>query len=67
MRISVWHGYLLAGTGSNILADRIAAIVRLPAAERNALRAAARRGAVERWGWGWPSVADRILSASFEG
>src|ERR671931_620501 len=34
------------------LADRIRAILALPESDRTALRAAARRAAVDRWGWG---------------
>ena len=47
------------------LADRIRAILALPESDRTALRAAARRAAVDRWGWG--SVATRILEASLDG
>ena len=47
---------------ANELAERLTTILGLPAAERTALRAAAREAAVELWSW--KSVAERILAAS---
>ncbi len=44
------------------LAERLRAILALPPAEREELRAAARRAAVDLWSW--KSVAERILAAS---
>jgi len=42
------------------LRRHLARLVSLPAAERDAIREAARRAAVERWSWA--SVADRLLA-----
>jgi glycosyltransferase involved in cell wall biosynthesis len=45
---------------ADALRERVQAILALPAADRAALREAARRAAVERWSW--TSVARRILA-----
>jgi glycosyltransferase involved in cell wall biosynthesis len=47
------------------LRAKLVELLALPPGERDALRAAARRAAVERWSW--KSVARRILEASVEG
>jgi hypothetical protein len=68
VKILLWHGYLLGGTGSNVYTRALARewrtgghneLVSMPATERAALGAAARRAAVERWSWS--SVASRLL------
>jgi glycosyltransferase involved in cell wall biosynthesis len=43
------------------LRAKLAALLALPSAEREAMRAAARRAAVERWSWA--GVADRLLTS----
>jgi glycosyltransferase involved in cell wall biosynthesis len=47
------------------LAERLNELLSLPAAERESLRQAARRAAVERWSW--QSVARRLLDAALPG
>jgi glycosyltransferase involved in cell wall biosynthesis len=42
------------------LQAKLSALLALPEEDRAAVRAAARRAAVERWSWG--SVADRLLA-----
>jgi len=42
------------------LREKLARLLALPTGERAAIRAAARRAAVERWSWA--SVADRLLA-----
>ncbi len=47
---------------ADALRERLRGILALGPAEREAIRAAARRAAVERWSWG--SVAQRILAVA---
>jgi glycosyltransferase involved in cell wall biosynthesis len=44
------------------LRERLSALLALPAAEREAVRAAARSAAVERWSWA--GVAEQLLALS---
>jgi glycosyltransferase involved in cell wall biosynthesis len=47
---------------ANALRERLATILALGPQDRDAIRAAARRAAVERWSW--RSVAQRIAAAA---